>query len=206
MDGIAVSKKVHLGCGKRKLDGFVHVDLSPEPHLDYVCDITDMKKIFEDGTVDEIYICHVLEHFPRKRILDVLKECNRILKVGGTIRLAVPNIEAVFERYSRTRDLSELLGLLYGGQKNNLDFHTIGYDFRLMKHFLEDVGFANVTTYDWKDFLPESYDDFSRCYLPHNDENGLLMSLNVIATKAGPPKEELSTEVERAIGMKPIWN
>ena len=38
--------------------------------------------------------------------------------------------------------------------------------------------------YDWRDFLPDGFDDYSRCYLPHMDfEHGQLMVLNVTAEK-----------------------
>ena len=46
------------------------------------------------------------------------------------------------------------------------------------------AGFSNVERYDWRDFLPPGYDDYSRSYLPHMDfDHGRLMSLNVVAVK-----------------------
>ena len=72
-----------------------------------------------------------------------------MLKIGGSIRIAVPNIAAVFERYNKTGDLSELIGLIYGGQRNSLDFHTMGYDFAFLKKLLEVSGFSDVRVYNW---------------------------------------------------------
>ena len=59
------------------------------------------------------------------------------------------------------------------------------FDFPYLKEQLEEAGFADVGRYDWREFLPDGYDDYSRSYLPHMDfENGRLMSLNVKARKA----------------------
>ena len=76
------------------------------------------------------------------------------------------------------------MGLLYGGQDYEYNFHKYLFTFDSLKKLLEDNNFYNVKSYDWKDFLPKGYDDFSRAYLPHMDfENGRLMSLNVTANK-----------------------
>lgn len=76
------------------------------------------------------------------------------------------------------------MGLLYGGQNYEYNFHYQTYDFQRLKDLLQHAGFSEVERYDWRDFLPEGYDDYSRSYLPHMDfEQGRLMSLNVIAKK-----------------------
>lgn len=73
---------------------------------------------------------------------------------------------------------------MVGGQKNEYDYHYTVFDFDSLKEALEDVGFTDVKRYDWREFLPEGFDDYSRSYLPHMDfDNGKLMSLNVTAVK-----------------------
>ncbi len=77
------------------------------------------------------------------------------------------------------------MGLLYGGQDYEYNYHYCTFDFQLLKEKLEHAGFTDIERYDWKEFLPDGYDDFSRAYLPYMDfENGRLMSLNVKARKA----------------------
>ena len=184
-------KRLHLGCGPRYLPGYIHVDIQKYPHVDVIYDITqDMSHLFAPGSINEIYACHVLEHIPRSEIITTLCLWQNLLKVGGKLRLAVPDFEAAIKVYCENPfNLYEsLLGLLYGGQRNPWDFHTFAFDFVNMARLLGQVGFENVERYDWQDFLPASYDDYSRCYIPHNDvDTGRLMSLNVIATKIGPP-------------------
>lgn len=116
--------------------------------------------------------------------LEVLKEWYRVIKVGGILRIAVPDFAAVVEEYLSFEDLNKLLSFLNGGQKYPQDLHYQNFDFKRLSGILESVGFYDVKTYDWRNFLPPDYDDYSRSYLPHMDfENGRLMSLNVIARK-----------------------
>lgn len=176
--------KLHIGCGERNLAGYKHYDIRKiDEHIDYVGKAEDLSQ-FEDGTLDEIYACHLLEHFGRWEIDNVLKEWNRVLKAGGKLRIAVPDFEAVVQEYVENHDLEKLMGLLYGGQNYDYNYHYTTFDFAFLKMKLQDSGFGNVKRYEWQDFLPTGYDDYSRAYLPHMDiEHGRLMSLNIIATK-----------------------
>lgn len=175
--------KLHLGCGKKYLPGYVHIDIIDFEHIDYVSDISELSFI-QENTVEEIYACHVLEHFKRHQINDVLKEWNRVLVVGGTLRIAVPNFAAIVSHYNEHKDVSKLIGLLYGGQDYDYNFHHVCFDFISIKEILENNNYINVREYDWRDFMPKDYDDYSRSYLPHMDfENGKLMSLNLVAYK-----------------------
>lgn len=175
--------KLHIGCGKRYLSGFTHVDVIPYEHVDIVADASDLSMV-KSESVQEIYASHVLEHFQRDRVQKVLTEWRRVLVPKGILRLAVPDFEAIVDTYRTGTELSRLLGLLFGGQTYEHNFHHIIFDFAHIKEMLNCIGFSNIQRYDWRDFLPEGYDDYSRAYLPHLDfENGRLMSLNIIAEK-----------------------
>lgn len=177
--------KLHIGCGYRNLPGYKHYDIRKlDDHIDYVGSADDLSQ-FSDNSIEEIYACHLLEHFGRNQVNNVLKEWYRVLKNrGGVLRIAVPDFGAVAEEYAVTHDLTPLLGLLYGGQNYEYNFHYMTFDFDSLRKKLEEVGFVDVMRYDWQDFLPEGYDDCSRAYLPHMDfESGRLMSLNIIARK-----------------------
>ena len=183
--------KLHFGCGIRYLPGYIHVDAQKYPHVDVVHDITqDMSAIFRPGSIDEIYACHVLEHVSRGDIVTTLCHWQDLLKIGGKLRIAVPDFEVIAHVYEHDPFAlhQSLLGFLYGGQRDSYDYHTMTFDFESMQRLLEQVGFSEVQRYDWQEFLPSDFDDYSRTYLPHFAfETGKLMSLNVIATKIGPP-------------------
>jgi len=177
--------KINLGAGTKALPGWVNVDIRPLPGIDVVSDLRTLP--FKDEAADLVYACHVLEHFGRHEYMDVLKEWHRILKPGGKIRLAMPDFKKCVMWYSehcQDGDLTEVLGLMMGGQKYPYDFHKMIFDFRSLEKALQDTGFRDVGYYDWRDTIHKDYDDFSQAYRPHLDRvNGVLMSLNVEAIK-----------------------
>lgn len=175
--------RLHLGCGTKYIPGYTHIDIEAHDNVDIVEDISKLKSILS-GSVTDIYACHVLEHFGRKEIAPVLKEWCRVLKKGGSIHLAVPDFEASAKWYIETGNISQISGLICGGQRNEYDYHKVIFDEAFIRKHLEDAGFCNVKRYDAKSYLPKGFDDYSRSYLPHMDfENGKLMSLNIMAYK-----------------------
>jgi len=175
--------KLHLGCGKRYIPGYIHIDLVSYPHIDYLTGIDDLG-MFEDNSIDVIYNCHVLEHFHRQKVQRVLTEWHRVLKPGGIIRISVPDFEACCELYNEKKDLSLVIGPLMGRQNYLYNIHYNIFDFTTLSKALVEAGFSHVTRYDWRTTEHADVDDYSQAYYPHMDkENGKLMSLNVEATK-----------------------
>jgi predicted SAM-dependent methyltransferase len=175
--------KLHLGCGKKHIPGFVHVDIEDHPHIDFRVPV-DLLDFAPDNSVELIYASHVLEHFGRHELDKVLREWFRVLKTGGILRIAVPDFEAVAHRYRETGELAELIGLVCGGQRNQYDFHKMVFDEKLLRQRLLDAGFRSVARYDWRATDHAGFDDYSQAYLPHMDkERGRLMSLNLEAMK-----------------------
>ena len=175
--------KLHLGCGNKFIPGFFHIDGFDAPHIDHVCSIENLSFI-EDDSVELIYSSHVLEHFKRARLPEVLKEWHRVLMPGGLIRIAVPDFESIVNVYNKYKDLSLIIGPLYGGQNYLYNIHYNTFDFESMKKYLEDCGFSEIKKYDWRLTEHSEIDDFSQSYIPHMDkENGILISLNLEAKK-----------------------
>ena len=179
--------QLHLGCGPRRLPGFVHVDLADFEHIDYRHDIAALP-MFGDETVDLIYCAHALEYFDRRQVLKVLAEWRRVLKAGGLLRLAVPDFEALAAVYREYGDLNLIIGPLYGRMavagETDAIYHKTVYDFQALAAVLKQAGFSDIRRYDWRRTRHLDYDDFSQAYIPHMDKtNGKLISLNVEARK-----------------------
>lgn len=176
------SRKLHIGAGRVHLPGWINIDLFDTHHQDLYCDLTRLP--WDPCSFDEIYCCHVLEHCHRRMIAATIYHWVQMLRAGGKLRLAVPNFDAVCERYADTGDLPELLGLLYGRQDHPKNNHFIVFDFNTLKRHMELAGLYNVQRWDWRETEQAHFDDFSSCYLPHMDKvHGLLMSLNLQGTK-----------------------
>ena len=178
--------KLHLGCGKRFLPGFVHVDIADFSHIDHRA-LAERLPFIANESAALIYSSHMLEYWDRVEVMAVLQEWRRVLKPGGTLRLAVPDFDKLLEVYAKTGDLNRILGPLFGRMDVGLEkpiYHKTTYTFDTMKSLLESAGFADVRRYDWRKVLPEGFDDHSQAYFPHMDrDNGLLTSLNVEATR-----------------------
>lgn len=84
-----------LGCGRRKVwpsaigidDGSAFRDLTA---ADIRGDVTDLS-LFGDETMDGVFSSHVLEDFPPDRVVEVLREWARVLKIGGYLCLYLPS-------------------------------------------------------------------------------------------------------------------
>lgn len=151
------SKKLHLGCGEKYLPGYLHMDIRAFDHVDYVGDVKDLSQ-FAKETFDEIYACHVLEHIGRHQVLAVLQEWSRVLIRGGLLRIAVPDFEAITSEYMEHGKLERVIGLLYGGQNYEANYHYVTFDFNLISGLLRQAGFSAIERYDWRSFLPVGYD------------------------------------------------
>ena len=200
--------KLHLGCGRRRLLGYINVDIDQHHEPDLVADVFKLdagtKRIsqneflrvaFDSESADIIYACHVLEHAGRHEYKAVLKRWHEVLKPGGTLRLSVPDLGKCFDEYCATshRDdaMTKFLGFLYGGQRTEHDYHKMGCDEASLTRDLIEAGFKDVRRYDRDKTEHADVDDASACYLPHIKDckdmaeyrQGRLLSLNVEASK-----------------------
>lgn len=85
--------KLNLGCGTDVQPGYVNVDLRHLPGVDQVMDLSKLPWTFPEGSVDEILMLDFLEHFPYKQSIPIINECWRLLKVGGSLVIQVPDLE-----------------------------------------------------------------------------------------------------------------
>lgn len=190
----AMDLKIHLGCGKRYLPGYMHIDYSRYPHIDHVHTVTELPMI-ENDSASIIYASHVLEYFDDNEAMRVLKEWHSKLKLGGILRLAVPDFDKLCDVYKEKRDLKLISGPIFGFWKtegadvlgDRWLHHRCLYDMGKLSNRLFNAGFQAVRIWDWREvFVGElaGFDDYSQAYIPHMDkENGILISLNVEATR-----------------------
>jgi predicted SAM-dependent methyltransferase len=87
--------RLHLGCGERRWDGWVNVDM-PGSGAEVECDLMDTLP-WADGVADEIEAIHVWEHFPLPVVRGVMTEWVRVLKPGGRLTLEMPCRDKVFD-------------------------------------------------------------------------------------------------------------
>lgn len=93
-----VKRYVNLGCGNRFHPDWINIDLGPRaPHVL----AHDLRKgiPLPDESCDVVYHAAVLEHIRRADVPGFMRECYRVLRVGGIIRVGVPDLETLCRLY-----------------------------------------------------------------------------------------------------------
>ncbi len=89
---------LNCGCGSRYHPSWVNVDrVSTDPEVM----IHDVRQgiPFPEGSFDVVYHSHLLEHLERPVAETFLKECHRVLRPRGVLRVAVPDLEEIARLY-----------------------------------------------------------------------------------------------------------
>lgn len=87
------SLKLNLGCGNKRIDGFVNVDCVAGCQPDMVVNLESTPWPWESDSVDEIKMIHVLEHLGQTTevFLSIVKEMYRVSCDGAVIEIVVPH-------------------------------------------------------------------------------------------------------------------
>lgn len=163
-DEAPLVKLAELGCGlespyfgRPDRVKVVRFDANESVKPDYRCDLRNIPVV--DESFDVVHSRHVLEHFGRSDVMRALREWTRILRVGGEMRLSVPNILTAMKNIILMEE-----GImnpdpypfwqLYGKQDDQHDFHFNGFTPKRLQLLLERVGAFDeiaVTTGDGDD-------------------------------------------------------
>jgi predicted SAM-dependent methyltransferase len=90
--------KVNIGCGHRFHKDWINLDALPaDPTVRrFAC---GELLPFESDSVDFVYSSHMIEHLRPRAGIEFLRECRRVLKPGGWIRLVTPDFENFLIEY-----------------------------------------------------------------------------------------------------------
>jgi predicted SAM-dependent methyltransferase len=158
----AADLRLHIGCGKGRLPGWVDIDVDPAPLAMNVL----WGLPFREGSVRRVFVSHLLEHlfYPRD-VRFFLGELRRVCAPGAIVRIVVPDIEQCIAAYvaddrsfyaSRRetwdwwpRDTTRLQDFLaYAGAgpepAHLFEAHKYGYDFETLARALGEAGFGEV--------------------------------------------------------------
>jgi predicted SAM-dependent methyltransferase len=149
--------KLHLGCGDIKLDSWINIDATPQPHVtDLNCDLTQTLP-FEDNSCQLIYHEHFLEHLPVEAGVSLLKECYRVLCEDGVMRIAMPSLDILIEKsYHGTwkEECTDLPFIQTRAELLNIAFRWWGhewlYDREELHRRLHEAGFEHIKDASWR--------------------------------------------------------
>jgi len=87
---VAPLLKIDLGCGTRKLDGFVGADVRAFDGVDVVVNLGQDRWPWTDASVGEAHASHVLEHLTMPERCHFFNELYRVLAPGARVLIVTP--------------------------------------------------------------------------------------------------------------------
>jgi predicted SAM-dependent methyltransferase len=145
--------RLHLGSGFLPKEGWIDVDLAGAP-ANLVWNLKHGIP-FADGTVDAVFHEHLLEHLDLRAGFDLSRECHRVLKPGGVLRVAVPNAGVCLRSYAGTDDpdwaRSQPTPMLAVQALFYEHGHRAMYDEQLLVEVLVAAGFDDVAPREFGD-------------------------------------------------------
>ncbi len=138
---------IHLGCGGVAAKGFINVDGKALPHIHHVADLSTLP-MFETGSADLVYACHVLEHFPQEEQRTVLWEWARVLKPGGVLRIAVPDFDKLLTIYQACDNEVHAIGGPLMGIADGYSPHRWIFNDAYLRDVFKQAGLREVRPWD----------------------------------------------------------
>jgi predicted SAM-dependent methyltransferase len=137
---LPVHAKVQLGCGKRHIEGWVNVDRSRNVRPDLRIDLRGGFPAPAESVVC-IFSEHLFEHLSLEDGRRVFGDCHTALEPGGVIRVAMPDLRYIAERYLDGRYQESIAEV-----ENDAAFNAIDSPARLLNVALRAWG--HVYVYD----------------------------------------------------------
>jgi len=153
--------RLHLGCGERHLQGYINIDLPRTEHPVQQKDCTDvhgniMTLSYPAGSIEEVRLHHVFEHFPRPIACAFLASWNSWLCMDGVLHIEVPDLDTLVTALANPdptmKGISVAERHIFGSHEASWAVHYEGYTEKMLSLFLEEFGFK-VTTINkncWK--------------------------------------------------------
>lgn len=163
-------KRLNIGAGNVPLQGWYNIDkyyypgspetLTDQREVEKWKDTEDSRWIygdaidlpFSDEAFDEVMMVHVLEHLDMGQGSLAIMQAYRVLKPGGTLEIELPDLLVACElmptvHVTHTGDNQpwhRVMGLLYGGDDGEGQYHMCGYTKEYLKFKLEERGFKHI--------------------------------------------------------------
>ena len=185
---------LNLGSGNSYVNNFINVDFFGNKMIDYGMDLRFPFKI-ESNAIDGIFSEHTFEHLSHQEVDNALSECLRILKPDSKIRIIVPDLSILIEKYSSNdnewfqkwhdlvlKDHSRYYMKKYFTKMFAINFtasfyhHKSCWDFETLEKVLSSNGFVNIKKCYYNVGTPELLID-------SNSEDRKLVSIYIEGKK-----------------------
>ncbi len=141
--------KLNLGAGAHPLEGWVNIDRKsggecypitlPVTHTG--CEGVRPGGRLDDNCIEAIRASHVLEHWSHRQTADVLREWVRVLKPGGIIQIAVPDLNKILKLDGTAYPIE---GYIMGGHCDENDHHGAVFTEPKLRQLMTDAGLVDI--------------------------------------------------------------
>jgi predicted SAM-dependent methyltransferase len=100
-------RRVHIGSGDHHLSGWINIDFDPVMNIEVAADLRRDFPLRADS-VDLIHSEDFIEHVDEADGKRALRECHRVLRRGGVMRLLAPDLRAIVQEIYIRRDPAHL--------------------------------------------------------------------------------------------------
>lgn len=166
-------RNLHLGCFDKAIPGWINTDVTPHLFLARVPGLPsllfkmgllsqlryeqhqqkvfhsvrylDVKKKFPFAadSFDNVYSSHLLEHLYFHQAILCLRETHRVLKKGGLVRIAIPDLDKMVADYDPQHPEPFLESIFEAKQKRDKNRHQWHYNEISLTRLLKDIGFSD---------------------------------------------------------------
>jgi predicted SAM-dependent methyltransferase len=154
------TRALNIGCSTSVLPGWFNVDYFAVYENQFFMDATTRFPM-PDDSLDYIRSEHMIEHAPYLSAMDMLRECRRVLRSGGIVRIATPDLRKLARLYDRPLSpeqkgyVDSVLGTWrqdYASSQvgvviNNIflfENHYLIFDEGTLREALEKAGFVDI--------------------------------------------------------------
>jgi predicted SAM-dependent methyltransferase len=149
--------KLNIGCGTDYKKGWLNIDNNSDDNIDKLDLNWDLREKlpFDDESVDFIYSEHFFEHLTPEEGKKTIKDLMDLVKPGGVMRIAMPDLEVVVNTYLNVPlDKDPVIAahkmdfIKTRAEWMNMTFSWWGhkwiYDYEELQRRLEEIGYTNV--------------------------------------------------------------
>jgi predicted SAM-dependent methyltransferase len=144
-------RKLHLGCGKNILDGWLNTDLKFRRNRVSFLDVSKAFP-FQNECIDFVFCEHVLEHLTFSQTMNLLRECHRVLRPQGLVRIATPSIHFVFDLLNNGNDPKNRNYVLWAAQKflgrDGVDYDEYHANIYVISNFFRNFGHRVIHSHE----------------------------------------------------------
>jgi len=148
------NSKLNLGCGNEYRDGWVNVDIDSSKRTDICCDFINLKKHFNENSIDQIYMIHSISYLNLWESRIFFKDSYDLLKTGGILELEFPDIEKCSKIIVESQDFENCIEAIRGiyafdldqiKNKENYRPYSFGWSGKYMRDTLIKIGYTEIS-------------------------------------------------------------